>query len=98
MLLKACHKANEQNLRSKANGKTKCDRIQNEQYGKKSYVGSNQIQYVPKGFRTRFGMNNLLATIPMIAGLLEVTGSAVAVKPRKLKAISYQENVKSMVI
>ena len=58
ILLKACHKENEENLRSKANGKTKCEHIQNEEYGKKNYVDSKQIQYVRKAFRTRFGMNN----------------------------------------
>ena len=57
MVLKACHKMNEQRLRQKADGKEKCGRILGESYGKKSYISSSLIHEVRQMYKTRFGMH-----------------------------------------
>ena len=54
IVVKACHKQNELMLREKAQGK--CDRINTETYGKKTYIGNNNIHQVRQLFRSRFGL------------------------------------------
>ena len=56
-VLKACHKINEERLKSKANGKIKCARIFEETYGKKAYVSQSHIYKVRQMYKTRFGMH-----------------------------------------
>ena len=56
IVLKACHKLNEQRLRKKADGKQKCERIPEESYGKKRYISSSFIHEVRQMYKTRFGM------------------------------------------
>ena len=54
ILVKACHKRNEMNLREKAQGK--CERINTEPYGKKSYICEKNIHQVRQLYRSRFGL------------------------------------------
>lgn len=54
LLLAACHKSNENSLRLLAKGK--CERIDNEEYGKKEYFRNKNIYNVRQQFRTRFGL------------------------------------------
>ena len=55
--MKACHKLNEQRLKTMAEGKEKCARIFKESYGKKEYIVSSLIKKVRDIYRTRFGMH-----------------------------------------
>ena len=57
-VLKACHIKNEERLKTRASGGSKCDRIMTESYGKKDYVSSSQIQHVREVYKTRFAMNH----------------------------------------
>ena len=50
----ACHRSNEKCLRSLAKGK--CERIGIEEYGRKEYFRSKNIQNVRQQYRTRFGL------------------------------------------
>ena len=52
----ALHQKNEQMLRLLAQGK--CERINNEEYGKKDYISSKDIHSVRQQYRTRFGLQN----------------------------------------
>ena len=54
ILMKACHLSNEKSLRSLARGK--CERIVDEQYGRKDYFKMKNIYNVRNQFRTRFGL------------------------------------------
>ena len=54
VLLQACHHKNEEKLRSLARGK--CDRINQEEYGKKAYLGKKNIFHVRQQYRSRFKM------------------------------------------
>jgi hypothetical protein len=53
-LLQACHRSNETYLRSQARGK--CERIGDEEYGRKEYIYKKTISNVRQEFRTRFGL------------------------------------------
>ena len=55
-VVEACHKINEDRLRKQAEGKTKCDRIDADTYGKKSYISDNRIFNVRQMYKTRYGM------------------------------------------
>ena len=52
----ACHKLNEERLRKQVEGKTKCERINTENYGKMSYIGDSRISNVRQMFKTRYGL------------------------------------------
>ena len=52
----ACHKLNEERLRKQAEGKTKCERISTESYGKMAYIGDSRIHNVRQMFKTRYGL------------------------------------------
>ena len=54
VVLAACHKYNEDKLRSQAKGK--CERIRDEDYGKKEYTLNSNIHKVRQRFRSRFGL------------------------------------------
>ena len=54
ILIKACHLKNEEKLR--ALGRGKCERIQLEEYGKKSYLKKKNIFHVRQQYRSRFKM------------------------------------------
>ena len=53
----ACHRKNEERILSQSEGKVKCERITQGDYGKKDYVKSKQISFVRQVFKTRVGMN-----------------------------------------
>ena len=57
LLDQACHKKNEEMLRSSASD-TKCARIKTEAYGRKSYIANTTIQESRKWYKTRFGLND----------------------------------------
>ena len=52
----ACHEANEERLREKSVGKQKCEKILEEDYENKSYIGEERIENVRNIYRTRFGL------------------------------------------
>ena len=54
VVLEACHRANENYLRSQAHGK--CERMGQEEYGKKQYISLKNISSVRNQFRSRFGL------------------------------------------
>ena len=54
IVMRACHKKNEEKLR--ALGRGKCERIQIEEYGKKSYLQKKNIFHVRHQYRSRFKM------------------------------------------
>lgn len=56
IVIRALHSKNEQMLRLLDNGK--CERINSEEYGKKDYISSKDIQSVRQHYRTRFGLQN----------------------------------------
>ena len=56
IVLKACHKKNKERLKRQAEGKEKCWRIAEDDYGKKAYIKNENIQQVRDMFRTRFGL------------------------------------------
>ena len=55
-LVQACHKMNEKRLKKQAEGKIKCERINDEKYGKKSYIENSKIHNVRQMFKTRYGL------------------------------------------
>ena len=55
-MVKACHKINEERLIKQSEGKTKCERIRKEEYGKKPYLSDLILHNVRQMFRTRYGM------------------------------------------
>ena len=52
----AIEKKNEELLRTQANGKTKCERLQKETYGKKSYISQSKLKEVKEVFKARWGL------------------------------------------
>ena len=56
-VIRACHKVNEKRLKEQAEGKQKCEKIFEESYGKKEYIGNYLIKNVRDIYRTRFGMH-----------------------------------------
>ena len=53
LVTEACHKKNEEIIRNEASEK-KCQRIREEEYGKKDYISSQTISDTRKRFRTRY--------------------------------------------
>jgi Zn-dependent M32 family carboxypeptidase len=53
---KALSKKNEKLLRDMADGKTKCSKIMEDNYGKKPYIGETLIGEVRQWYRTRVGL------------------------------------------
>ena len=49
-------KKNEEEIKIHAQGKTKCERIFSEKYGRKEYLGQKKIGEVREYFRSRFGL------------------------------------------
>ena len=43
IIVEACHKANEKLIKSQAEGKNKCERMNGEEYGKKEYIKNKNI-------------------------------------------------------
>ena len=56
LVIRALHSKNEQMLKLLAHGK--CERINSEEFGKKEYISSKDIQSVRQQYRTRFGLLN----------------------------------------
>ena len=54
----ACHRKNEDILRALAEGKEKCLRIGNEQYGQKEYLQNKCFSEVRNIYRTRYGQRD----------------------------------------
>ena len=52
----ACHEKNKEMLISECEGKTKCERMLNEDYGRKEYVDMELIGNVRDTYKARFGM------------------------------------------
>ena len=57
LVVKACHVLNEARI-LKAASDTKCSRIREEQYGRKSYILTQNIKQCRSWFRTRFGLTD----------------------------------------
>ena len=57
IVIEACHLENEKMIREKAKGKQKCNRIIEEEYGRKDYISNKQINQVRKFFRTKYRMH-----------------------------------------
>ena len=55
-LVAACHKKNEEKIKSESEGKVKCERILAEVYGRKSYINDEQINHVRETYKARFGL------------------------------------------
>ena len=55
-LVLACQKKNEELIKEECEGKTKCQRILNEKYGRKSYIDNEQITIVRDTYKARFGL------------------------------------------
>ena len=58
ILSQACHKKNESILRGLGEGKEKCHRIANEQYGVKEYLQNKSMADVRNVYRTRYGQRD----------------------------------------
>ena len=43
-------------MRKQANGKTKCDRLKSETYGKKPYISQSNLKEVKEAFKARWGL------------------------------------------
>ena len=52
----ACHKVNEERLRKQAEGKSKCERISGESYGKMAYISDSRMYSVRQMYKTRYKM------------------------------------------
>ena len=57
LVTRALHSKNEQMLKLLAHGK--CERINSEEFGKKEYISSKDIQSVRQQYRTRFSLQNV---------------------------------------
>ena len=57
LAVEACHVLNEARI-LKASSDTKCSRIREEQYGRKSYILTQNIKQCRSWFRTRFGLTD----------------------------------------
>ena len=55
-LIVACHEKNKEKIKSESEGKTKCERILTEKYGRKNYVNYEQIHRVRETYKARFGL------------------------------------------
>ena len=55
-IIESCHKVNEERLRKQAEGRSKCDRIEGESYGKKEYISDSILYNVRQMYKTRYGM------------------------------------------
>ena len=58
MVTEALHRLNEKRIKAQSENKPKCDRISQENYGKKSYLKETSISKTRLLFKTRFGMMN----------------------------------------
>ena len=54
--MEACQEKNKEWIKRDCIGKTKCERISNEKYGRKSYVNCELIGNVRDTYRARFGL------------------------------------------
>ena len=54
----ACHRKNEDRIRSSIENSKKCERIKNEDYGRKLYFKEKNIKHVRELFKTRFGLTD----------------------------------------
>ena len=57
-MIDACHRKNEERIRSSIENSKKCDRIKNEEYGRKLYFKEKNIKNVRELFKTRFGLTD----------------------------------------
>ena len=57
LLVKACHVINQDIIKRQSEGKSKCERMSREEYGKKQYVKNEQIGRVRDTYKARFGMS-----------------------------------------
>ena len=57
LILSAAHLKNQEIIKKHSEGKTKCERIFREEYGKREYVKLEQISRVRETYKARFGMN-----------------------------------------
>ena len=64
ILVAACHNKNKQRLLKSAKGRNKCDRILNEEYGKKYYFFEKNIDEARFFFKTRVSMLPFAANYP----------------------------------
>ena len=55
-LVSACHTKNEEMIKRECEGKSKCERILKEKYGRKEYVNNEQIANVHDVYKARFGL------------------------------------------
>ena len=55
LVVQACHAKNKERILLAASN-SKCSRIKEETYGKKSYIGTQNIKNCRSWFRTRFGL------------------------------------------
>ena len=55
-MVSAAHEKNEERIKSESEGKSKCDRILTEKYGRKNYVNYEQIHRVRETYKTRFSL------------------------------------------
>ena len=56
LIVDAINKKDEELIKEQANGKRKCTRIFNEQYGRKSYFTEQTVSQTKNWFRSRFGL------------------------------------------
>ena len=63
-VIEACHKTNEDRIRRSIASSKKCDRIKEEEYGRKKYFKEKNIKYVRELFRTRFGLTDFAGNYP----------------------------------
>ena len=54
--MSACHEKNKENIERESEGKTKCERIVSEKYGRKNYINDEQIHRVRETYKARFGL------------------------------------------
>ena len=57
LILSAAHLKNQEIIKELSQGKSKCERIFRENYGKRDYVKLEQISRVRETYKARFGMN-----------------------------------------
>ena len=55
-MVSAAHEKNEERIKSESEGKSKCDRILTEKYGRKNYVNYEQIHRVRETYKARFSL------------------------------------------
>ena len=52
----ACHEKNKEKIKRESEGKIKCERIQEEKYGRKMYINEEIINNVRETYKARFGL------------------------------------------